>query len=117
RVFALSLPRRQASVLLAIVEPDGAGGGLCAAVLQPLFGDQSVRYAVGGRTGALHLQRTIGGVDPGRVRVRRAARDRRDRFSRRVFVPSILHQDSGALDCQWNRRRGVLLLYVFLGRI
>src|ERR1700733_7872805 len=28
RVFALSLPRRQASVLLAVVEPDGAGGGL-----------------------------------------------------------------------------------------
>src|SRR5437016_14377394 len=30
RVFALPLPRRQASVLLAVVEPDGAGGGLCA---------------------------------------------------------------------------------------
>src|ERR1700687_4984602 len=30
-VFALSLPRRQASVLLAVVEPDGAGGGLRAA--------------------------------------------------------------------------------------
>src|ERR1700732_5101040 len=38
-VFALSLPRRQASVLLAVVEPDGAGGGLRAAVLQSLFGD------------------------------------------------------------------------------
>src|SRR6202140_196493 len=48
RVFAVSLPRRQAFVLLAVVEPDGAGGGLRAAVLQPLFGDQSVRYAMGG---------------------------------------------------------------------
>src|ERR1700722_20687034 len=44
-VFALSLPRRQASVLLAVVEPDGAGGGLCAAVLQSLLGDRPVRYA------------------------------------------------------------------------
>src|SRR5450432_2260539 len=47
RVFALPLPWRQASVLLAAVEPDGAGGGLCAAVLQSVFGDQSVRYAMG----------------------------------------------------------------------
>src|ERR1039457_2835949 len=51
RVFALSLPRRQASVLLAAVEPDGAGGGLRAAVLQSVFGDRPVRHAVGGRTG------------------------------------------------------------------
>src|SRR4030081_3026745 len=53
RVFALSLPRRQASVLLAVVEPDGAGGGVRAAILQSLFGDQSVRYAMGGGAGAL----------------------------------------------------------------
>src|SRR4051795_3580406 len=76
RVFALSLPRRQASVLLAVVEPDGAGGGLRTAVLQSLFGDWPVRYAVGGRAGALYLQRAIGGVDPGRVRLGSAARDR-----------------------------------------
>src|SRR6059058_6175152 len=75
RVFALSLSRRQASVLLAAVEPDGAGGGLRTAVLQSLFGDRFVRYALGGRTGALYLQRAIGGVDPGRFRLRRAARD------------------------------------------
>src|ERR1700722_9804029 len=117
RVFALSLPRRQASVLLAAVEPDGAGGGLRAAVLQPLFGDQPVRYALGGRTGALHLQRAAGGVDPGRVRVRRAARDRRDGVSRWLFVPAVLHQDPGAIDRQRHRRRRVLLLHVLLGRI
>src|SRR5216117_2729042 len=43
---------RQASVLLAAVQPHGAGGGVCAALLQSLFGDQPVRYAVGGRTRA-----------------------------------------------------------------
>src|SRR5438477_2142681 len=48
RIFPLPLPRRQASVLLAVVEPDGAARGLRAAVLQPLFGDRAVRYAVGG---------------------------------------------------------------------
>src|SRR5260370_6094818 len=117
RVFALSLPRRQTSVLLAIVEPDGAGGGLCAAVLQSLFGDQPVRYAVGGSACALHLQRTAGGVDPGRLRVRSAARDRRDGVPGRLFVPAVLHQDPGAADRQRHRRRGVLLLHVFLGRI
>src|ERR1700682_2773055 len=116
-VFALSLPRRQASVLLAVVEPDGAGGGLCAAVLQSLFGDQPVRYAMGGRVSALHFQRAAGGVDPGRLRLRGAARDRRNRVSRRLFVPAVLRQDSGAADRQRHRRRGVLLLHVFLGRI
>src|SRR4051812_19468914 len=59
RVFALPLPRRQASVLLAAVEPHGAGRGLCTAVLQPLFGDRAVRYALGGRARALHLQRPL----------------------------------------------------------
>ena len=117
RVFALSLPRRQASVLLAAVEPDGAGGGLCAAVLQSVFGDQPVRYALGGGTGALHLQRAAGGVDPRRLRVRRAARDRRDGVPRRLLVPAILHQDPGAADRERHRRRRVLLLHVFLGRI
>src|SRR3954447_10387989 len=33
RVLALPLPRRQAPVLLAAVEPDGAAGGVRAAVL------------------------------------------------------------------------------------
>src|SRR5438309_11846911 len=80
-VLALSLPRRQASVLLAVVEPDGAGGGVCAAVLQSLFGDQPVRYALGGGAGALHLQCAVGGMDPRRFCIRRAARDRRDRVS------------------------------------
>src|ERR1700676_5316491 len=116
-IFALSLSRRQAPVLLAVVEPDGAGGGLCAAVLQSLFGDQSVRYAVGGGAGALHLQRAPGGVDPGRIRVRGAARDRRNRVSGRLLVPAVFRQDTGAADRQRHRRRGVLLLHVFLGRI
>src|ERR1700704_2606672 len=117
RVFAVSLPRRQASVLLAVVEPDGAGRGLCAAVLQSLFGDQSVRHAVGGGAGPLHLQRPPGGVDPGRVRVRGAARNRRNRVSGRLLVPAVFRQDTGAADRQRHRRRGVLLLHVFLGRI
>src|SRR4030081_1973167 len=117
RVFAVSLPRRQASVLLAVVEPDGAGRGLCAAVLQSLFGDQSVRHAVVGGAGPLHLQRPPGGVEPGRVRVRGAARDRRNRVSGRLLVPAVFRQDTGAADRQRHRRRGVLLLHVFLGRI
>ncbi len=54
-------------------------GGLCAAVLQSLFGDQSVRYPLGGRAGALHLQRPAGGLDSRRLCLRRSARDRRDR--------------------------------------
>ena len=54
----------------------GAGGGLRAAVLQPLLRDQPVRYAVGGGAGGIHLQRPAGGVDSGRLRLRRAARDR-----------------------------------------
>src|SRR6266581_1081091 len=116
RVFALPLPRRQASVLLAAIQPDGAGRGLCAAVLQSLFGDQPIRHAMGGRAGALHLQCAIGGVDPGRVRVRRAARDRRNGFSGRLFVPAVLHQDSGAVNRERHRRRRVLLLHVLLGR-
>src|SRR4051794_23811286 len=37
RVLALPLPRRQASVLLAVVEPDGAAGGVRAAVLQSVL--------------------------------------------------------------------------------
>ena len=63
RLLALPLPRRQASVLLAVVEPHGAGGGVRAAVLQSLFRDQSVRYAMGGRTRALHLQCAARGLD------------------------------------------------------
>jgi glycerol transport system permease protein len=35
--FALPLPRRQAHVLLAAVQPDGAAGGVRAAVLPALF--------------------------------------------------------------------------------
>src|SRR5215212_1568126 len=117
RLLALPLPRRQASVLLAAVEPHGAGGGLCAAVLQSLFGDQSVRYALGGRARALHLQCAAGGVDSRRLRLRRAARDRRDRVPRRLFVPAILRQDPGAADRERYRRRRLLLLHVLLGRI
>ncbi len=40
--LALSLPRRQASVLLVAVQSYGAPCGVRAAVLQSLFGDQSV---------------------------------------------------------------------------
>src|SRR6266550_7318314 len=117
RILALSVSRRQASVLLAAVESDGAGGGLCAAVLQSLFGDQPVRHAVGGCAGALHLQRTPRGLDPRRLRLQRAARDRRDRLPRRLFVSAVLHQDPGAADRERHRRRRVLLLHVLLGRI
>ena len=79
RVFALSVHRRQAPVLLAVVEPHGASGGVRAAVLQPLFRDRPVRHAMGRGAGALPLQRSARGLDPRRVHVRRAARDRRDR--------------------------------------
>ena len=116
-LLALPLPRRQASVLLAAVEPHGAGRGLCAAVLQSLFGDQPVRYALGGGAGALHLQCAARGLDPRRFRLRRAARDRRDRVPRRLFVPALLHQDPGAADRERHRRRRLLLLHVLLGRI
>src|ERR1700733_12859846 len=117
RVLALSVSRRQAPVLLAAVEPDGASRGLRAAVLQSLFGDRPVRYAVGGRARALHLQRPAGGVDPGRVRLRRAARDRRDRVPRRLFLPALLHQDPDAADRERHRRRRLLLLHVLMGRV
>ncbi len=91
-------------------------GGLRAAVLQPLFGDRPVRYALGGGAGALHLQRAAGGVDPRRLRLRRAARDRRDRLPRRLFLPALLHEDPGAADRERHRRRRLLLLHVLLGR-
>ncbi len=116
-LLALPLPRRQASVLLAAVEPHGAGGGLCAAVLQSLFGDQPVRYALGGRARALHLQCAAGGLDSRRFRLGRTARDRRNRVPRRLFVPAILRQDPGAADRERYRRRRVLLLHVLLGRV
>ena len=45
-VFALSVPGRQAVVLLAADQPHGAGGGLRAAVLPALFVDPSVRHAI-----------------------------------------------------------------------
>src|SRR6185369_6575499 len=117
RLLALPFSWRQASVLLAVVEPYGAGGGVCAAVLQSLFGDQSVRHAVGGCAGALHLQCAAGGLDPRRFRLRRTARDRRDRVPRRLFVPALLRQDPGAVDRERHRRRSVLLFHVLLGRI
>src|SRR4029453_2382241 len=95
-LLALPFPWRQASVLLAAVEPHGAGSRVRAAVLQSLFGDQPVRYAMGGCAGALHLQRAAGGVDSRRLCLRRAARDRRDRLPRRLFVSAILRQNPGS---------------------
>src|SRR5882724_7443475 len=71
---------------------------------------------MGGGARALHLQRAARGVDSRRLRLRRAARDRRDRVSRRLFVPALLRQDPGAADRERHRRRGVLLLHVLLGR-
>ncbi len=50
-------------------------------------------------------------------RLGRAARDRRDRVPRRLFVPALLRQDPGAADRERHRRRCVLLLHVLLGRI
>ena len=115
-VLALPFPRRQAPVLLALVEPHGAGRGLCAAVLQSVFGDRPVRYALGGGAGALHLQCAAGGLDPRRLRLRRAARDRRDRVPRRLFLPALLREDPGAADRKRHRCRRLLLLHVLLGR-
>ena len=56
-----------------------------AVFLLPFFqlysADRPVRHALGGGAGALPVQRAAGGLDPGRLHVRRAARDRRDRLS------------------------------------
>ena len=98
RLLALPLPRRQAPVLLAAVEPDGAAGGVRAAVLQSLFGDQPVRHALGGGAGALPVQRAAGRVDPRRLHLQRAARDRRDRVPRRLLLPALLREDPDAAD-------------------
>ena len=46
----------------------------------------------------------------------RAARDRRDRVPRRLFVSALLRQDLHAADRERHRRRGVLLLHVLVGR-
>ena len=46
-VQSLSFHRRQVSVLLAAVEPDGASGGVRHAVLQSLLRDRSVRHDLG----------------------------------------------------------------------
>ena len=45
-LFALPVPGRQASVLLALVQPDGAGGGFRAAILSALFRRRAVRHAL-----------------------------------------------------------------------
>ena len=39
-----------------------------------------------------HLQRAAGDLDPRRLHVRRAARDRRDRLYRRLFLPALLRE-------------------------
>src|SRR5215207_7668892 len=44
------------------------------------------------------------------------SRDRRNRVSRRLFVPTLLCEDFGAADRERHRRRRLLLLYVLLGR-
>ena len=55
---------RQAPVLLAADQPHGPGGGVRPAVLQSLFGDRTVRHAMGRGAGALPVQHSAGGVDP-----------------------------------------------------
>ena len=76
RFLALSLSRRQAPLLLAVDQPDGAAGGFRAAVLPALFGDRPVRHANRSGARALSLQHSARGVDPGRFHVRRAKGDR-----------------------------------------
>ena len=46
RLLALPVHRRQASVLLAAHQPNGAAGGVRAAVLPALLGDRPVRHAM-----------------------------------------------------------------------
>jgi glycerol transport system permease protein len=116
RLLALPLPRRQAPVLLAAFEPDGAAGGVRPAVLQPLLGDRADRHAARRGARPLPVQRAAGGVDPRRLHVRRAARDRRDRLYRRLFVPALLREDLHAADRVRHRRRRLLLLHVLVGR-
>ena len=94
------------------VELDGAAGGLCV----PFFYQYSAidlfdtPWAV-----ALAIDCSTCRCRSGssRFHVRRAARDRRDRVSRRLLVSEILRQDFGAADRQRHRRRGVFFCFMF----
>ena len=116
RVQPLRLHRRQAPVLLAPDQSDGADRGLRHAVLQSLLCGRPVRHRVGGRARPLPVQYSARGLDSRGVRRRRAARDRRDGGDRRLFVSAILHPDLPALDRERHRRDGILLLHVLVGR-
>ncbi|CAA9243632.1 MAG: Glycerol ABC transporter, permease protein GlpQ, partial [uncultured Craurococcus sp.] len=111
----LPLPRRQAPVLLAAVEPDGAAGGLRAALLPALQRGRAVRHALGGGPCPLPVQHPARGLDPRGLHVRRAARDRRDGGDRRLVFPGFLHPPLPAAGGRRRRRRGLLLLHVLLG--
>ena len=94
RVLALLVPRRQAPVLLAADEPHDAARRVPAAVLSALHGDRPHGHAPRGRARAHGVQRAARRVDPRRLHVGRAARDRRDRVHRRLLVPALLRQAS-----------------------
>ena len=83
---------------------------------QSLLCGRPVRHRLGRRARPLPLQHPARGLDSGRVRRRRAARDRRDGGDRRLFVSALLHPHLPALDRQWHRRDRVLLLHVLVGR-
>ena len=115
-VFALPLPRRQAPVLLAADQSHGAARGVRAAVFPAVFGDRSLRHATRGRAGALPVQHSAGGLDPGRLHVERAEGARRDRVCRRLSVLALLHSHLHSDHRGRHRRGGVLLLHVLVGR-
>ena len=85
-----SFHRRQAPVLLAADQPHDAARGVPAAVLPAVHRDRPDGHAPRGRARAHGVQRAARGVDPRRIHVGRAARDRRDGVHRRLFVPALL---------------------------
>jgi len=105
-------PRRQASLLLAIVEPDGAAGGCSSRCRSSTCIRRSIcsirRGAVG--TGALPVQRAAGGCGFSKdlCPACRGGDRRRDRvFSTVIRSQSFFIKISGAADRQRHRRRGV----------
>jgi glycerol transport system permease protein len=112
RLLALPLSRRQASVLLAADQPDGAA----AVFALPFF---QLYSAVGlfDTHIAVALAHCLFNV-PLAVWIlegfmsRRAQGDRRDRLYRRLFVPAVLREDLHAADRVGHRRRRLLLLHV-----
>ena len=59
--FTLPFPRRQASVLLALVQPHGSAGGFRAAISSALFGRRAIRHAHRCRPRPYIVQHSLGG--------------------------------------------------------